>query len=164
MGPGRARRRRTSAKALLGHFPAVDPLSESTFDPLSRGRSDFLSAGKGSVAGASDVDAAGVIWRRRAPYISTRVSGSPVWSSHQNQRTATQHEQLRDCSVRPNRSRRVRAKNIAKFDCQNNELFGWRGTGKFTGTYGVFEPVKHRGSRDTRAGIIRFEPYSTAVR
>ena len=62
-------------------------------------------------------------------------------------------------SVRPHSASRVRAKNIAKFDCQNNELFGWRGTGKFTGTYGVFEPVKHRG--DTRAGIIRFEPYST---
>ena len=41
---------------------------------------------------------AGVVWRRRTLKMfgarMTRVSGSPVWSSHQNQRTATQHDQL----------------------------------------------------------------------
>jgi len=67
------------------------------------------------------VGAAGVIWRRRAPYISTRVSGSPVWSSHQNQRTATQDGPLRDVRETTQSASRVRAKNIAKFDCQNNE-------------------------------------------
>ena len=62
MGPGRARRRRRSAKAcrvLLGHFPEGDRLTV------------FLSAGIGSVAGGSDVGATSVILRRMAPNISS---------------------------------------------------------------------------------------------